>query len=90
MIKLKDLLKELESRDNYYIANTIIEPRLAVRKYFNANKESLEVLMDQDRWHEVYQIIFKEFNRLISKTLSAKSENLRLNFSANSAAPEPS
>lgn len=61
MIKLKDLLKELESRDNYYIANTIMEPRLAVRKYFNANKESLEALMDQDRWNEVYQIIFKEF-----------------------------
>ena len=70
MIKLKDLLKELESRDNYYIANTIIEPRLAVRKYFNANKESLEVLMDQDRWNEVYQIIFKEFPKFEQHVLA--------------------
>ena len=75
MIKLKDLLKELESRDNYYIANTIIEPRLAVRKYFNANKESLEVLMDQDRWNEVYQIIFKEFPQFEQHILSTAINN---------------
>jgi hypothetical protein len=70
MIKLKDLLKELESRDNYYIANNIMEPRLAVRKYFDANKESLEVLMDQDRWNEVYQLIFKEFPQFEQHILS--------------------
>jgi hypothetical protein len=70
MIKLKDLLKELESKDNYYISNNIMEPRLAVRKYFNANKDSLEVLMDQDRWNEVYQIIFKEFPQFEQHILS--------------------
>ena len=75
MIKLKDLLKELESRDNYYIANNIMEPRLAVRKYFNANKDSLEVLMDQDRWHEVYQIIFKQFPQFEQHILSTAINN---------------
>ena len=70
MIKLKDLLKELESRDNYYIANNIMEPRLAVQKYFNANKDSLEVLMDQDRWDEVYQIIFNQFPQFEQHILS--------------------
>ena len=75
MIKLKDLLKELESRDNYYIANNIMEPRLAVRKYFNANKESLEVLMDQDRWDEVYQLIFKEFPQFEQHILSTAINN---------------
>ena len=70
MIKLKDLLKELESRDNYYIANNIMEPRLAVRKYFDANKDSLEVLMDQDRWDEVYQIIFNQFPQFEQYILS--------------------
>jgi len=75
MIKLKDLLKELESKDNYYIANNIMEPRLAVRKYFNANKDSLEVLMDQDRWHEVYQIIFKQFPQFEQHILSTAINN---------------
>jgi len=75
MIKLKDLLKELESKDNYYIANNIIEPRLAVRKYFTANKDSLEVLMDQDRWHEVYQIIFNQFPQFEQHILATAINN---------------
>ena len=58
MIKLLDILKEIQSKDLYYISNRIVKVRTAVQKFFQKNKEQLSKFAETDNWDAYYKLGF--------------------------------
>ena len=58
MIKLLDILKEIQSKDLYYISDRIVKVRTAVQKFFQKNKEQLSKFAETDNWDAYYKLGF--------------------------------
>ena len=61
MIKLKDILSEIESVDSYKLHKSIVLPRVKIQKYFDKRKEDIKTLVDANDYDQVYDIFYSQF-----------------------------
>ena len=61
MIKLLDILKEIQSIDSYELHDRIVKYRDKVQKFFKKNKARLAKYVEKDDWDSFYQIAFDAF-----------------------------
>jgi hypothetical protein len=58
MIRLKDLLNEIQSKDTYYLNNKIIQVRKEVDVFFKKNKEVLLGYAKEYDWDRFYKMAY--------------------------------
>jgi hypothetical protein len=63
MIKLLDLLKEIQSIDSYKLSDPIIKVRIEVQKFFNANKNDLAKFVKSNDWDSFFKLTFKNLSQ---------------------------
>lgn len=63
MIKLRDIIHEIQSVDSYRLRDRIVQVRNAVKKFFNQNKDKLAKFAKDDNWDEIYSLAFKNITQ---------------------------
>lgn len=61
MIKLRDILKELQSKDTYYLDKAIIIPSKKIQKFFEKNIDDIKRLSQNDDYDKIYKMGYEEF-----------------------------
>ena len=87
MIKLKDILSEIESKDSYKLHKSIVLPKIEIQKYFETRKEDIKNLVDLNEYDQIYTIFYNKFNK-IPQDLIAQFVNDEI-LSANWTLLEP-
>jgi len=62
MIKLKDILREIESKDSYTLHPSIVLPKIKVLKYFNSCKKDIKSLIDSNNYDQIYTMFYNKFS----------------------------
>ena len=61
MIKLKDILREIESKDSYTLHPSIVLPKIKVLKYFDSRKKDIKSLIDSNDYDQIYTMFYNKF-----------------------------
>jgi hypothetical protein len=64
VIKLKDILSEIESKDSYKLHKSIVLPKIEIQKYFETRKEDIKNLVDLNEYDQIYTIFYNKFNKI--------------------------
>jgi hypothetical protein len=64
VIKLKDILSEIESKDSYKLHKSIVLPKIEIQKYFDTRKEDIKNLIDLNEYDQIYAIFYNKFSNI--------------------------
>lgn len=75
MIKLKNILQEIQSKDTYYLDKSITVPRSKIQKFFEKNKDTIKQLVDLDDYDSIYKMGYAEFPKIPQENVAQYINN---------------
>ena len=78
MIKLADLLKEIESIDSYRLSKKVVDIKIAVERFFKKNKDVLVSFAKKEDWNSIYKLAFQSIPQFDQDDVAQELNNIIL------------
>ncbi len=78
MIKLANLLKEVESIDSYRLSKKVVDVKITVDQFFKKNKDVLVNFAKKDDWNSIYKLAFQLIPQFDQDDIAQELNNIIL------------